>query len=58
MKLPTDPAILLSFINTRLRDECPNLADLCRSLEIDQSALEKKLSAIDYVYDPSCNQFV
>lgn len=58
MQLPNDPVILLSFINTRLRDESPSLADLCRRLEINQPALEKKLSAIDYVYDPAHNQFV
>lgn len=27
--IPTDPAILLSFVNTRLRDEFSSLAELC-----------------------------
>ena len=58
MQLPKDPAILLSFVNTRLRDSCKNLQDLCRSLEVAQSDLEQRLAAIDYTYDAKCNQFV
>ena len=58
MPLPTDPAILLSFINTHLRDTYSSLEELCHSMDIDQSALEHSLAAIDYCYDPSHNQFV
>ncbi|HCA71329.1 MAG TPA: DUF4250 domain-containing protein [Ruminococcaceae bacterium] len=58
MQLPNDPAILLSFINTRLRDRDSSLKELCSSLEIHQSELEKKLAAIDYIYDDKCNQFI
>ena len=55
--LPQDPAILLSFVNTRLRDEYPSLDELCASLGEDQAALEDKLAAIGYEYDPAVNQF-
>lgn len=58
MHLPNDPAILLSFINTRLRDEFANLDELCRTLEINQATLQKKLSSIDYAYNAEINQFV
>ena len=30
--IPEDPVILLSFVNTKLRDEYPNLDELCASL--------------------------
>ncbi len=56
-QIPKDPAILLSYINTQLRDRYPSLEELCASLNIDQSGLIQKLSAIDYVYDSSSNQF-
>lgn len=56
--IPKDPVILLSYINTQLRDYYPTLVDLCRSLDLDQSVLEQTLKAIDYEYDPSQNQFI
>ena len=34
--IPTDPAILLSFVNTRLRDEFSSLAELCAALDADE----------------------
>ena len=54
---PNDPVILLSFVNTRLRDEYPGLDELCASLGEDRAALEDKLAAIGYEYDPAVNQF-
>ncbi|MCH3972422.1 MAG: DUF4250 domain-containing protein [Oscillospiraceae bacterium] len=58
MSLPNDPAILLSVVNARLRNNYPSLDELCHTLDVDQKALEEKLKSIDYVYDPSHNQFV
>ena len=55
--IPQDPVILLSFVNTRLRDEYPSLDELCASLGEDRAALEEKLAAIGYKYDPAANQF-
>ena len=57
MNLPNDPAILLSYINTKLRDEYPDLEELCKSLSINRDELENKLAAIDYRYDRKQNQF-
>ena len=51
--LPQDPVILLSVINTKLRDFYPSLDQLCNKEE-----LTDKLDLIDYAYDASCNQFV
>jgi len=55
---PKDPAILLSFVNTKLRDEYPSLAELCASLDADQAALEEALAVLDARYDPKKNQFL
>lgn len=56
--VPTDPVILLSFVNMKLRDFYPDLEELCASEDIAREALEEKLSAIGYRYDPARNQFV
>lgn len=58
MHLPEDPFILLSYINTQLRDFYPSLEELQKSLGVDVQTIEHKLSAIDYHYDASRNQFV
>lgn len=56
--IPKDPVILLSFINTRLRDMYPSLAELCKSLQLDPNSICEKLQTIDYEYDEKTNQFV
>ena len=56
--LPQDPVILLSYINTQLRDHYTSLEDLCKSLGADPRPLEEKLAGIDYTYDERTNQFV
>lgn len=56
--LPNDPMILLSVLNTKLRDYYPNLDALCNDLEIDKLEIISKLKMIDYEYDSNRNQFV
>ncbi len=58
MNIPKDPHILLSYVNTKLRDEFNTLDDLCKSLSIDQSRLVSMLSMIDYRYAEEQNRFV
>ncbi len=58
MNIPKDPYILLSFINTKLRDEYHSLEDLCKCLSIDRNELEKLLSSIDYHYTGEVNRFM
>lgn len=58
MSLPKDPVILLSYINTQLRDFYPSLNELCSSLAIDQAELIRTLDTIDYRYDQQNNQFI
>ncbi len=55
--IPSDPAILLSYINTQLRDNYKNLDDLCKSLDIPESDIEVKLKSIGYEYDENLNRF-
>lgn len=57
MEIPQDPYILLSYINTQLRDNYSDLDSLCRGLDIDRGDLEAKLSAAGFTYVPSINQF-
>ncbi len=56
--LPKDPVILLSFVNTKLRDEYPSLDELCAALNADRAALEAALAELDYRYSPKQNQFI
>ncbi|MFG6383582.1 MAG: DUF4250 domain-containing protein [Lachnospiraceae bacterium] len=58
MNLPKDPVILLSFINTHLRNHYSSLEDLCKSYGISQEELTKTLATINYHYKPEKNQFV
>lgn len=56
--MPKDPVMLLSYVNTQLRDFYPSLSDLCEDKGVCQSDLEQKLDMIDYAYDAGLNQFV
>lgn len=55
---PKDPVILLSVVNTYLRDHYPSLEEFCKSCNISQEELVSALSAIDYHYKPEQNQFL
>ena len=55
--LPQDPFILLSYVNTKLRDDGFNLDGLCAELGIDREELEQKLAGIGYTYDERTNSF-
>jgi len=55
--LPKDPNILLSFVNTKLRDEYSSLDALCGGLDADKAALTETLSGLGCAYDEETNQF-
>ncbi len=57
MPIPNDPAMLLSYVNTKLRDEYDDLDKLCDDLDISREELEKKLGSINYAYDEKLNKF-
>lgn len=56
-QLPGDPAMLLSVINTKLRDEFDSLDELCASLDIDPDVIKQCLASIGAEYMPQINQF-
>lgn len=55
--LPNDPMILLSYLNTRLRDDYLSLDALCEDLDLSRAELEKKLEAVGFAYDAEQNRF-
>ena len=57
MNLPLDPVMLLSVINTNLRDRYSSLAALCEDNNLDIEEIKKKLQSIDYTYNEELNQF-
>ena len=56
--LAKDPMMLLSFVNTRLRDDGINLDSFCLQFRTAREDLEQKLAAVDYKYDDKLNRFV
>lgn len=56
--IPNDPVMLLSFINTKLRDEFDSFEELCNDLNESSDIISEKLASIDYYYDQKLNKFV
>ena len=56
--IPKDPMILLSYVNTQLRDYYESLEALCTCRGIRRQELVEKLDTIDYHYDEHTNQFI
>lgn len=56
-KIPEDPVMLLSYINTQLRDFYPSLKECCQSLGISEETIIFSLNSIDYHYDHEKNRF-
>ena len=58
MSLPKDPVMLLSVVNTKLRDFYPNVEVLADAEGADLDEIIQKLAMINYRYDADINQFV
>ncbi len=56
--LPQDPIILLSYVNTKLRDQYASLDALCDDLDADREELVRKLEGVNYCYSEEKNQFI
>ena len=56
--IPKDPAMLLSYVNLKLRDFYESLQDFCDDVDISEEEITEKLASIDYHYDKEKNQFV
>ncbi len=55
--LPKDPVMLMSTVNTLLRDKYSSLEELCNAYNINAGEIESKLKMIDYKYNKEQNQF-
>ena len=58
MSLPKDPVILLSFVNTQLRDHYSSLSELAGAYMTEASEIESILEKINYKYDKTLNKFI
>ena len=56
--LPKDPMLLLSVVNTKLRDYYHTLDVLCEEMDADKEEIINKLREIGYEYDEARQQFV
>ena len=56
-ELPSDPIMLMSFVNTKLRDEFNSLEELCSTMGIDREDLEQKLRQAGFEYSKENNKF-
>lgn len=56
--MPKDPVILLSYVNTQLRDFYPSLREMCETLGVEKEYIVNTLKQIDYSYDEQRNQFL
>ena len=57
MDLPKDPYMLLSYINTQLRDNYGSFDELCKSLVLDENQITSKLEEVGYTYNEELNRF-
>ena len=56
--IPKDPNMLLSYINTGLRDKYSGLEDMASSEGFDVSEITEKLEKAGYRYDEVTNRFI
>ena len=57
MSMPKDPVMLLSFVNTQLRDNYSSLKELAAAYTVEEKDISDKLAQINYKYDENLNQF-
>lgn len=56
--IPKDPMMLLSYVNTQLRDFYPDFATFCKEKGVGAAEITETLRSIDYEYDETANRFV
>ena len=56
--IPKDPVMLLSYVNTQLRDYYSSFSSFCEDKERSETEIASKLAGINYEYDAVRNQFV
>ncbi|MCD8369310.1 MAG: DUF4250 domain-containing protein [Clostridiales bacterium] len=55
--IPKDPLILLSYLNTQLRDRYTSLEALCEDMGLEAMQIREKLATVGFSYDEEKNQF-
>ena len=55
--IPSDPFMLMSYVNQQLRDNYDSLDEFCKSMDIDKNELLQKLNAAGFEYNPDPNNF-
>lgn len=55
--LPKDPIILVSVLNTKLRDRYSSLSALCDDLDEDENEIIAAAKTAGYIYSKGTNQF-
>lgn len=55
--MPKDPVMLLSYVNTKLRDEYKDIDALCDACDAEKSWIDERLASIGYKYDREKNQY-
>ena len=54
--LPKDPAMLMSYVNQKLRDEYSSLEEMCRRQDIEMQELLDRLKAGGFEYNEEQNK--
>lgn len=56
-EFPKDPFMLMSVINSKLRDFYPDLDSLCKENDLDKNTLLKDLNNAGFEYNKEYNKF-
>ena len=56
--MPKDPVMLLSYVNTQLRDNFSSLDELAASNAVSADEICEKIRSVGYEYDREQNRFV
>ncbi|MBO5618440.1 MAG: DUF4250 domain-containing protein [Paludibacteraceae bacterium] len=57
MNIPSNPDMLVSFVNMKLRDEYSSLEELCDNLDLNIDELCQNLQNAGYTYSPEARRF-
>jgi len=52
-----DPNLLVGLVNTALRNDCEDIADLAKTHDLNRDTLEDRLRSMGYHYIAEQNQF-
>ena len=55
--LPSDPMMLFSVVNTKLRDEYPSLEAPCDDMQVERTRLAAVLAQAGFTYNDELNKF-